>query len=143
MGNTGIPFDLCMVEDAPKVLRKYRTAIFAAPIPSEYGKAAVELCKKQNVSFIYASESKSFFTTDELRDLLVSSGVHCYNDKNCVVYVGGGYLGIHSVADGTININLPKKYKIKSLLGVALPECETEKLSLIMKKHDTAVFELV
>ncbi len=142
MGNTGIPFDLCMVEDAPKVLHKYRAAIFTAPIPSECGKKAVELCKNLNVSYVQTREEKPFYDTNELRDFLVSSGVHCYNDENCVVYAGGGYLGIHSVIDGEISINLPKKYRVKSLLGVALPELETDKIIINMKKHDTAVFEL-
>ena len=143
MGNTGIPFDLCMVEDAPKVIHKYHTAIFTAPIPTECGKKAVELCKKHNISVIKASEEKPYFTTDELRELLVSSGIHCYNDKNNVIYVGGGYLGVHSIRDGEININLPKKYKVKALLGTDSPECETDKLSLNIKKNDTVVFELI
>jgi hypothetical protein len=142
MGNTGVPFDLCMVEDAPKVIHKYHTAIFTAPIPTECGKKAVELCKNHNISVIKASEEKPYFTTDELRELLISSGIHCYNDKNNVIYVGGGYLGVHSIRDGEININLPKKYKVKALLGTDSPECETDKLSLNMKKNDTVVFEL-
>lgn len=143
MGNTGIPFDLCMVEDAPEVIHKYRTAIFTAPIPTQCGIKAVELCEKYNISVIKASEEKPYFTTNELRELLVSSGVHCYNNKNNVVNVGGGYLGVHSVADGEINIKLPKKYKVKSLLGIDLPECKTDNISFNMKKHDTAVFELI
>lgn len=143
MGNTGIPFDLYMVEDAPKVIHKYRTAIFTAPIPTECGKKTVELCKEHNASVIEASENKPYFTTEELREILVSSGVHCYNNNNNVVYVGGGYLAVHSASDGEININLPGKYKVKSLLGIAVPECETDNLSLNMKKHDTVVFELI
>lgn len=142
MGNTGIPFDLCMVEDAPKVLRKYHAAIFTAPIPSECGKTAVELCKNLNIPYIQVSEEKTFYTTDELREFLTSSGVHCYNASGCVVYVGGGFLGIHSVTDGEICINLPKKYNVKPLLGATIPECETDRIIMNMKKYDTAVFEL-
>lgn len=143
MGNTGIPFDLCMVEDAQKIIHKYHTAIFTAPIPTEYGKKAVKLCEKHNIHIIKASKEKPYFTTNELREMLISSGVHCYNDKNNVVYVGGGYLGIHSVTDGEINIKLPKKFKVKALLGTDLPEMETNKFSLYMKKHDTVLFELI
>ncbi len=143
MGNTGIPFDICMVEDAPRVLNKYRAAIFTAPIPSESGKAAVELCKALNVSYIQANEEKPFYSTDELRDFLVSSEVHCYNSKDCVVYVGGGYLGIHTGSGCEISINLPKKYRVKPLLGATVPECKTDKITLSMKKYDTAFFELL
>ncbi len=142
MGNTGIPFDLCMVEDAPKVLHKYRAAIFTAPIPSECGETAVEICEKLNISYVQVSEEKSFYDTAELRDFLVASGVHCYNDQNCVVYVGGGYLGIHSVTNGEICIMLSEKYRVKSLLGVTFSEYETDTFLLNMHKYDTAVFEL-
>ncbi len=142
MGNTGIPFDLCMVEDAEKILHKYRAAIFSAPIPSDIGKTAAELCKKMNISYIQASEDKPFYNTDELRDFLSFSGINCYNSEGCVIYVGGGYLGIHSVIDGEVSINLPKKCRVKPLLGATITECETDKLLLTMKKYDTAVFEL-
>lgn len=142
MGNTGIPFDLCMTEDAEKVLHKYKAAIFTAPMPSDSGKSAVEMCKKLDIPYIQSDTEKLRFTTDELRDFLMSEGVHCYNSDGCVVYVGGGYIGIHSVIDGEISINLPKKYTVKPLLGATMPECETDKLSLDMKKYDTAVFEL-
>lgn len=142
MGNTGIPFDLCMVEDAEKVLHKYKAAIFTAPIPSDSGKTAVEICKKLNIPYILSDTEKSWFTTDELRDFLVDSGVHCYNSDGCVVYCDGGFLGIHSIRDGEISIDLPKKYTVKPLLGATVPECETDKLLLDMKKYDTVIFEL-
>ena len=142
MGNTGIPFDLCMVEDAEKILHKYRVAIFTAPIPSDSGKAAIRICEKLNIPYIESSVEKPFYNTAELRELLVSMGVHCYNSDNSVVYVGGGYLGIHSTIDGEIRISLPKKFKVKSLLGTNLPECEADIILLNMKKYDTMILEL-
>lgn len=143
MGNTGIPFDLCMVEDAYKILHKYRAAIFSAPIPSDSGIYAVEICKKWNIPYIQTSVEKPFYNVAELREFLCRSGINCYNSDGCVVYVGGGYLGIHSVIDGEVNVKLPKKYRIKPLLGVQFSECRTDKLSLRMKKYDTSVFELM
>ncbi len=142
MGNTGIPFDLCMTEDAKKVLHKYKTAVFTAPLPSESGKKAVELCKKMNIPYIQSDTEKSWFTTDELRDFLISTGVHCYNSDGNVVYCGDGYLGIHSVDEGKINVTLPKKYKVRQILGTGFAECETESISLDMQKYDTVLFEL-
>ncbi len=143
MGNTGIPFDLCMVEDAESILHKYRAAIFSAPIPSDSGKAAIEMCRKLKIPYIQTSGEKPFYTETELREFLVSADVHCYNSEGCVIYVGGGYLGIHSVYDGEIRIKLPKKYRVKSLFGEKLSECETDMLLINMKKYDTAVFELL
>ncbi|MBE6802728.1 MAG: hypothetical protein E7530_07570 [Ruminococcaceae bacterium] len=143
LGNTGIPFDLCMTEDAEKVLHKYKAAVFTAPLPSESGRKAVEMCKKMNIPYIHTDSEKPHFTTNELRDFLVSEGVHCYNADGNVLYCGGGYVGIHSVNDGVVNISLPSKYKVKQILGTGFEESETDNISLIMNKYDTVLFELI
>ncbi len=78
-----------------------------------------------------------------MRNHLVSKGVHCYNNKNNVVYCGGGYVGIHSVDEGEIEISLPNKYRVKALLGTSFQEQEIDIISLYMKKHDTVLFELI
>lgn len=142
MGNTGIPFDLCMTEDAQSVIHKYKAAIFTAPIPTESCTKAVELCESLNIPFLSATREKPYFTEAELRSFLVSAGVHCYNPDGCVVYCGEGYLGIHSVADGKTKLTLPRKFRVKSLFGADFDECEADEIHLDMKKHDTAIFEL-
>ncbi len=143
MGNTGIPFDLCMVEDAEKVLGKYSAAIFTASMPSESGKKAMELCGKLNIPYLQTSAEKPFYSTSELREFLVSCGVHCYNTDGCVVYCGEGFLAVHSIADGEVKITLPQKYTVRSHLGTDFEEYETAEIKLYMNKHETAVFELI
>ncbi len=143
MGNTGIPFDLCMTEDAEKIIEKYKVAVFTTPLPSESGKKAMELCEKMNKPYLFPDGEKIFISTEELRDFLVSKGVHCYNAKNNVVYCGGGYMGVHTVDEGEVEIRLPEKYRVKALLGAELQEQEADIISLYMKKHDTALFELI
>lgn len=142
LGTSGIPFDIFMVEDAPKVIHKYKSVIFSAPVPSEIGKKAIELCKTLNIPFISTNEDSTFRSTDELRDLLISFGVHCYNNDGCVIYCGNGILAIHTVNDGKAEIMLPKKFKIKSLLGVESDEYGADKITLDLPKHSTAIFEL-
>lgn len=142
-GNTGIPFDLCTVEDAEKVIGNYKAAVFTATIPSESGKKALALCEKMGVPCLCASVEKPFFTADEIRDFLISCGVHCYNADGNVIYCGEGFLAVHAAEGGEIVINLPQKYKVKPLLGADIPECETNKFTLGMDKHGTAIFELV
>lgn len=143
MGNTGIPFDLCMTEDAQKVIDKYKVAIFTTPLPSESGKKAMELCEDQGVPYLFPEGDKIYISTPELREYLVSKGVHCYNGDNNVIYCGGGYIGIHTSKDGKVEIKLPEKYKVRSLLGTDLEEQETDVISLYVNKHDTALFELI
>ncbi len=142
MGNTGIPFDLCMTEDAKKVIGKYKAAVFTTPLPSDSGKEAMRLCEKMNIPYFFPEGEKIFISTDELREFLVSKGVHCYNSKNNVIYCGNGFIGIHTSAEGEVEIKLPEKYKVKALLGTSFEEKSTDVISLYMKKHDTALFEL-
>ncbi len=143
MGNTGIPFDLCMTEDAEKVIDKYKAAIFTAPLPSESGKNAMALCEKMNIPYFFPDRDKIFVSTAELREFLVSKGVHCYNTANNVIYCGGGYIGIHTADAGKVEIRLPEKYRVKALFNTSFKEQETDIISLNMSKHDTALFELM
>lgn len=143
MGNTGIPFDLCMVEDAENVIKKYRAAVFTAPIPSVSGKAAVDLCKNLNIPYIQTSTEKPFYNENELRSILIENGIHCYNLEGHVVYCGEGFIAVHSINCGEVKISLPAKYKVRPLLGTNTEENETDEVIIYMKEFDTAVFELI
>jgi hypothetical protein len=59
-----------------------------------------------------------------------------------VIYCGNGFIGIYTSAEGEVEIKLPEKYKVKALLGISIEEQSTDVISLYMKKHDTALFEL-
>ena len=96
-----------------------------------------------NVPYIKTTTEKTSYKKEELRTFLTSKGVHCYNADGNVVYCGEGFLGVHSACDGEIRISLPRKYIVKPLLGTDFSECETDEILLEMKKHDTALFELV
>lgn len=143
MGNSGIPFDLCMVEDAENLIHKYRAAIFTAPIPSESGINAIKKCEKLNIPNISTSTEKQFYTENELRDFLIGCGIHCYNNEGCVVYCGEGYMGVHAMDDGPLKISLPHKQRILPLFAEDMTETEAHTLYLNMKKHDTYIFELI
>ena len=49
-----------MTEDAENVIHKYKCAIFTAPLPSQSGREAVELCKMQNIPYIVPNEEKAY-----------------------------------------------------------------------------------
>jgi hypothetical protein len=99
--------------------------------------------RKLYIPYLFPEGDKIFISTPELRDYLVSKGVHCYNLDNNVIYCGGGYIGIHTSHEGQVEIKLPDKYKVRFLLGANLEEQETDVISLYMNKHDTALFELI
>ena len=85
---------------------------------------------------------KPFYKKNELREILTSSGIHCYNEQDNVIYCGNGFLGMHTISDGEVKITLPQKYKIKSLFGTDEKEIESDTITLNMPKHDTVIFEL-
>lgn len=143
MGNSGIPFDTFMVEDAEKILENYKFAIFTAPYPSDIGSKALRLCKELNIPYYSASENNAFISTDELRKILVSVDVHCYNDDGCVVYCNKGVLGIHTVKDGEVIIKLPKKLKLRELLSETSSDFEAEEFTFTAPKHSTKLFEIL
>ena len=143
MGNTGIPFDLCMTEDAREIIDKYKAAIFTTPLPSESGKNAMALCESHNIPYLFPEGDKIRISTPDLREYLVSNGIHCYNSDNNVICCGGGYIGIHTSRKGQVEIKLPEKYKVKVLFGADIEEQETDVISLYMNKHETALFELI
>ncbi len=143
MSISGIPYDMCLVEDADKVLHKYKCAIFTAPIPTKSGVKAIELYDNAGVSYISLTEEKPFYETDELRDFLISSGVHCFNTQNAVLYCGNGFIGIHTTTDGETKITLPQKYKIRPLLDTKGTEFTSDTITFTTPKHSTRLFELL
>lgn len=143
MGNTGIPFEICMVEDAHKVYDKFKVAIFPTPLLSDSGKKAAEIFKNEGIPCIFSTKEKPNFTVDELRSLLLQNGVHCYSNRGDVVYCGNGFLSVHSVKDGKLTINLPSEYTVKQIFGDGFTQCKTNKIILNMQKHHTVIFELI
>lgn len=143
MGNTGLPFDICMVEDAPRIIHRYRAAVFTSPVPSEAGKYAVELCSSLNIPCLVPDRNKPHFTTQELRDRLIGFGIHCYNADNNVIYCGNGYIGIHCVCDGEAYISFPHKLTVKSLTDDSGTVYESDRICFNTKKHHTHIFEII
>ncbi len=139
-GNTGIPFDVYMVEDAEKVIHKYKAAVFPAPVPSQCGINALELCRKLGITYLSSAEDNASYSTGELRSFLVSAGVHCYNSENCVIYCSNGFLAVHTVSDGEVSITLPRKYRVVPLICTDMTEYETDKIIFNAPKHSTVVF---
>lgn len=143
MGNTGIPFDVYMTEDAEHVLHHYKAAVFTAPVPSDSGQQALALCREKNIPCLAATEEKPFFTTQQLRAFLMQTGVHCYHTDGAVVYCAHGILGVHTVSGGETSIKLPDKYVVHSLFGDFVQSEEAaDTIRFSASKHTTAVFRL-
>ena len=142
MGNTGAPYDIFMVEDAPKILKDYKAAIFPFPVPSEAGKTAIELCGKLGVPCLCATAEKYEFTTDEIREFLRSSDVHIYTEENDVVYAGNGYFGLHSAVGGEKALKLPKQVHVSPVFGTDVLDQVTDTVVFTLEENGTALFSV-
>ena len=142
MSHSGIPFDTCMVEDVEIVLKHYKFAIFTTALHTESGKKALGLCERLGVPYVTPTEEKPFYDVDELRNILVSNGIHCYNTAGNVLYCGNGYIGIHKIDNSKTTITLPQKRKIRPLLD-AESEFYGDSITVDEPMHSTRIFEIL
>ena len=142
LGKSGIPFDSVMAEDAEALLSKYKAAVFPFPIASEAGKAAIALCKKLNIPCLTATPDHPAFTKEELRAFFEKSDVHAYAESGNVVYLGCGYLGLHSAQAGKKTLRLPRPMRVSAVYGTDFAESVTDKLTFDLEENGTALFAL-
>ena len=142
MGNTGAPFDSFLVEDAEIALPHYKAAVFCSPIPSQAGKRAIELCKRMGIPYLTATADHSTLTSSEIQSFLKESGVHLYTEKNDVIYLGNGYIGLHSAVGETKTITLPSAYQVSVIFGADLPPQITDTIRFDLPENATALFSV-
>ena len=143
MGNTGVPYDSCMTEDADAILHRYKAAVFPMPIPSEAGKHAMTLCDQMGIPYLTASAGHPALSVEELKDFYQKSGVHIYTDENDVVYAGGGYLALHSAVSGKKRLFLPTPLKVSPLFGADGFSRENNCITFSLKQNATALFSIL
>lgn len=142
MGNTGAPYDSCMVEDAEQILKNYKAAVFPFAVPSEVGERAMALCERLGIPYLRATEEHFELTKEEIRNFLKASGVHIYNENYDVVYAGCGYVALHSKFQGKKALTLPQKLKVTPIFGAEdVTVCENV-ISFDLAENGTALFEV-
>lgn len=142
MGNTGVPYDVFMVSDAELILKYYKAAVFPMPVSSEKGKRAKEFCEEFDIPYISASEEKPYISVDELISFYRKSNLHFYTEIQDVIYVGNGYVGLHSSKAGIKEIKLPQKFNIKPIFGTSCSPITSNSISFELSENDTALFSI-
>ena len=142
MGLTGVPFGSCMVEDAEKVLPEYDAAVFPFAIASDASKRAMELCDKLGIPYIRATVDHYALTVEELREFYQGCGVHLYSETGNVVYLGQGYIGLHSANGGEKTLLLPDEYRVSVIFGADYKPQGTSGISFVLLENGTALFRL-
>ena len=142
MGNTGVPYDTYMAEDAPTVLAKYKAAIFVMPIPSEAGERAMELCKEMGIPYLSPSLNHYELSIDEIREFYKNCSIRFYTDKKDVVYMGQGYIGLHAAIAGKKVLKLPRPLSVSSVFGTNIEEQTIDTVCFEAGENTTALFKL-
>ncbi|MBQ8849112.1 MAG: hypothetical protein IJ011_02115 [Clostridia bacterium] len=142
MGKTGVPYDSCMVEDAERILQNYKAAVFPFSLPSEAGKHAMELCEKMGIPYLSTTKDHYELTVDEIREFYKANEIHFYTDEKDVVYVGNGYIGLHSAVGETKRLHLPRTCTVSPIFGAEFPTQTTDCIEFELKENATALFSV-
>ena len=142
MGKSGAPFDSVMVEDARALLPRYKAAVFPFPIASEAGRDAIALCEKMHIPYLAATPAHPAFTKEELRSFLEESGIHTYARIGEVVYLGCGYIALHSTGGGKKTLRLKRRMQVLPIYGTDISKAFTDCIEFDLKENGTALFSL-
>lgn len=142
MGNTGVPFDCFMAEDAPAVLKDYKAAVFAMPIASKAGQEAMKLCHELGIPYLTATAEHPSLSVTEITEFYKSHGIHFYTNENDVVYFGNGYIGLHSKNAGKKNLKLTRPLSFKAVFEKKAEDGYGDVIEFELSENETALFEL-
>ena len=79
---------------------------------------------------------------EEIKDFLIANGVHLYSEENDVVYLGNGYVGLHSDKGGIKKLRLPSEFKVTAIFGADYNANITDVIEFELKDNATALFAL-
>ena len=91
---------------------------------------------------INASSLASFFKRCQLRAFLEKSGVHICGDTQNVVYLGNGYIGLHSAEGEKKALRLPHPMRVSAVYGADFSETVTDRIEFDLEENGTALFAL-
>ena len=142
VGSLGVPCDFLLVEDMEALREGYAAAIFPSPTPSERGRAAMRLCESLGIPYLTATPAHYALTKEEMRAFLEKSGVHLYAGLGEVVYLGEGYIALHSDQGGEKTLSLPAKHLVRTVFGTDYPDTVTDCIRFTLAPCGTALFEI-
>lgn len=108
----------------------------------EAGERAMALCRERGIPYLTATMEHYTLTAEELRAFCLAHGVHAYADADDVVYVGNGYIALHSLAGGRKSLALPAAHRVAPVFGSDLPEQTTDRIEFDLVEKATALFRV-
>lgn len=141
LGNSGLAFDLFLLDDFKAKYKDYKAIIFPFAIDTKDSLEAKILCQQAGIPTLCANMDKWEFTPAELRKFAESADVNVFCDTNDVITFGNSLLAIHSASAGEKVIKLPKPAIIKNVCSDKAA-FKADEISITMKKHQTIIFTL-
>ncbi len=141
LGNSGLSYDLYLLDDFKARYKEYKAIIFPAVISPAELIEAKKLCKEAGIPMLCGSMEKWTFTPAELREFAKLAGAHIFCDSDDVICYGNSLLSIHTASAGEKKIRLPKTATIKNICSNKAPFMADE-ITVKMKKHQTLIFTL-
>ncbi len=141
LGNSGIAFDLFLLDDFKAKYKDYKAVIFPFAIDTAASLKAKKLCEEAGIPTLCSSMEKWEFTPAELREFADNSGVHVFCDTDDVINFGNSLLAIHSASAGEKKIKLPVVSVVKNICSNN-EAFVSDEITLKMKKHQTVIFTL-
>ncbi len=143
LGSAGAPYDLYDVSDFEAVCEKYKAVIFLSELRTEYMTKALDICKKNKIPYISASNLKKDYTAAEIRAFYEANGIHIYCDSGDIVCVSDNYLAVHSSQEGEKIIRLKSERSYRELLENEGITGRGDMIRIEMKADETKLFELI
>ena len=142
LGHFGAPYDAYDVSDFPSVFQKYKAVLFLSACKTGYMRRALRLCAAYDVPYLSITESKTWYTAQELRDFCDKTGVHIYSRTNDLLYVNKNYLVLHASEAGEKAIVFKETYSYRELLTEKGSVDSGTILKAFMQAGETKLFEL-
>ena len=143
LGSAGAPCDIYDISDFEEVCGKYKAAVFLSGLRTEYMTKALDICKKNGIPYISASNLKKDYTAAEIRAFCEANGVHIYCNSGDIVFVNDNYLAVHSSQAGEKIIHLKGARSYRELLEAEGISGSGDTIRIKMKADETKLFELI
>ena len=142
IGNAGAPFDGEMAEDFSAYCHQYKAFVFPSPTPSPAGERAMALCRERGIPYLTATLERPFISLEEYVSFFKKAGIHLYAEGSDVVYVGNGFVALHSETGGEKRLCLPEACTLTALFGATNVRMEEQSVIFTLEDCDTALFRV-
>ena len=137
---SGVLYDLYIMSDFESQYKNYKAVIFGAVDSTDELARCFDLCKKNNIK--YYQNGYECLSQDCIDDLRNSTGLNCIGPSGDMLYVGNGFIALHSATSGKKEIKLWDNLSCKAIFGVNSFDIHKNILTFELEEKKTVLFEV-